>query len=173
MSAPVLPFTTAGLRPELFSEVGTRSVSRAMLAIALGVLIAVGFGLRASGLSSEGLSEDELNKLNAVTDYRAHGLTSANGEHPLLMKAILTGSVVAAEKWNGTSLVSAHPEFNVTVESALRLPGALFGAETEEQCLPQKHLRKVMEASCRGAPDRNTTVHRATSRWPCEDKAVP
>jgi len=130
LSAPVLPFTTAGLRPELFSEVGTRSVSRAMLAIALGVLIAVGFGLRASGLSSEGLSEDELNKLNAVTDYRAHGLTSANGEHPLLMKAILTGSVVAAEKWNGTSLVSAHPEFNVTVESALRLPGALFGAGT-------------------------------------------
>src|SRR5881628_803056 len=101
-----------------------------MLAIALGVLITVGFGLRATGLSTEGLSEDELNKLNAVTDYRAHGLTSANGEHPLLMKALLTISVIAAEKWNGTSLVAAHHELNVTVESALRFPGALFGALT-------------------------------------------
>ena len=101
-----------------------------MLAIALGVLITVGFGLRATGLSTEGLSEDELNKLNAVTDYRAHGLTSANGEHPLLMKAFITISVIAAEKWNATSLVAAHHELNVTVESALRLPGALFGALT-------------------------------------------
>jgi hypothetical protein len=39
-------------------------------------------------LSAEGLSEDELNKLNAVADYRAHGLTGANGEHPMLMKGV-------------------------------------------------------------------------------------
>src|SRR6184192_2257252 len=97
-----------------------------MLAIALGVLIAVGFGLRASGLSAEGLSEDELNKLEAVTDYRAHWLTAANSEHPFLMKALLTGSVVFADKWNNIpSLGGKHP---IAPEAALRFPGVLFGA---------------------------------------------
>ena len=130
MSAPVLPIVTAGLRPELFTEAGARSLSRTVLAAALGVLVIVGFGFRVTGLSSEGLSEDELNKLTAVADYRAHGLTSANGEHPLLMKALLTISVVGAERWNRTSLVAAQPELSVPVETALRLPGALFGALT-------------------------------------------
>lgn len=130
MSAPVLPIVTAGLRPELFSEAGARSLSRVILAAALAALIIVGFGFRATGLSTEGLSEDELNKLNAVTDYRAHGLTSANGEHPLLMKALLTISVVGTEKWNSTSLVASHPELSFPLETSLRLPGALFGALT-------------------------------------------
>src|SRR2546427_1850470 len=101
-----------------------------MLAIALGVLVIVGFAFRATGLSSEGLSEDELNKLIAVNDYRAHGLTSANGEHPFLMKAMLAISVVGAEKWNQTSLVAAQSELRVPVETALRLPNVLFGALT-------------------------------------------
>jgi dolichyl-phosphate-mannose--protein O-mannosyl transferase len=74
------------------------------------------------------LIEDELNKFNAVSDYRAHGLTAANGEHPLLMKAMLTVSVIGAEKWNALSLVAAHPEWNIPVETSLRLPNALFGA---------------------------------------------
>ena len=94
------------------------------------MLVLVGFGFRVNGLSSEGLSEDELNKLNAVNEYRAQGLTSANGEHPLLMKALLTVSVITAERWNQTSLVAGHPELNITVESSLRFPGALFGAFT-------------------------------------------
>ena len=76
------------------------------------------------------MSEDELNKLNAVSDYRAHGLTAANGEHPLLMKAMLTISVIGAEKWNATSLVATHPELNLPIETSLRLPNALFGALT-------------------------------------------
>src|SRR3989441_4374363 len=101
-----------------------------MLAVALGVLVIVGFGFRATGLSSEGLSEDELNKLIAVTDYRQHGLTSANGEHPLLMKGLLTVSVIATEKWNQTALVAAHPELSLPVESAIRLPNAIVGALT-------------------------------------------
>ncbi len=89
----------------------------------------VGFGFRTNGLSAEGLSEDELNKLNAVSDYRAaHRPTSANGEHPFLMKAFATVSVIGAEKWNATSLVAAHPELNLPVETSLRLPNALFGA---------------------------------------------
>jgi hypothetical protein len=130
LSAAALPAITAGLRPELFGEAGARSLSRTLLVAVLTALVIVGFGFRTSGLSAEGLSEDELNKLNAVSDYRAHGLTSANGEHPLLMKAMLTVSVIGAEKWNGTSLVAAHPELNIPVETSLRLPNALFGALT-------------------------------------------
>ena len=130
MSAAALPAITAGLRPELFGESGARSLSRTLLVAVLSVLVIVGFGFRTNGLSTEGLSEDELNKLNAVSDYRAHGLTAANGEHPLLMKAMLTISVIGAEKWNATSLVAGHPELNLPVETSLRLPNALFGALT-------------------------------------------
>lgn len=89
-----------------------------------------GFAFRFHNLASEGLSEDELNKLTAVNDYRAHGLTSANGEHPLLMKALLTVSVIAAERWNQTSLVTSYPNLNVPVEMSLRIPSAIFGALT-------------------------------------------
>ncbi len=128
MSAAESPAITAGLRPELFVEAGEGSVSRTLLAAVLSVLVIVGFGFRVTGLGAEGLSEDELNKLNAVSDYRAHGLTAANGEHPLLMKAMLTVSVIAAEKWNATSLVAAHSEWNIPVETSLRFPNALFGA---------------------------------------------
>jgi len=130
LSAAALPAITAGLRPELFGEAGARSLSRTLLAAVLSVLVIVGFGFRVTGLGTEGLSEDELNKLNAVSDYRAHGLTAANGEHPLLMKAMLTVSVIGAEKWNATSLVATHPELNIPIETSLRLPNALFGALT-------------------------------------------
>jgi hypothetical protein len=130
LSFPALPFVTAGLRPELFAGAGSRSVPRVVLIVALSVLVLAGFGFRVSGLSSEGLSDDELNKLNAVSEYRSAGLTGANGEHPLLMKALLTVSVIAAEKWNQTSLVAGHPELNVPVETSVRLPSALCGALT-------------------------------------------
>ena len=128
MSSPTIPFTTAGLRPELFAGARAHSVPRLLLAAALTILVLSGFALRVNGLSSEGLSEDELNKLSAVNEYRAYGLTSANGEHPLLMKAMLTVSVVAADRWNHTSMVASHPDLNIPVETSLRLPGALFGA---------------------------------------------
>ena len=119
---------TAGLRPDLFAAGGVVSVNRTVLAALLAVLVLAGFGFRASGLSAEGLSEDELNKLEAVTDYREHGLTSANSEHPFLMKAFLTCSVVFADKWNSIpSLGGQHP---IATETALRLPGIIFGALT-------------------------------------------
>lgn len=97
---------------------------------ALSILVIAGFAFRVRGLASEGLSDDELNKLVAVNDYRAHGLTGANGEHPFVMKALCTLSLVAAERWNQTSLVAGHPQLNVPVEASLRLPGAIFGALT-------------------------------------------
>lgn len=123
MSARADAVITAGLRPELFAGRGVLSSSKTLVFIALIVLTVAGFGFRATGLSAEGLSEDELNKLNTVADYRAHGLTGANGEHPMLMKALQTASIILAEKWNSFS--GSH---QVAPETALRLPGAIVGA---------------------------------------------
>ncbi|HEV2837460.1 MAG TPA: glycosyltransferase family 39 protein [Pyrinomonadaceae bacterium] len=128
MSARAEAIVTAGLRPELFAGRGVLTNSRALVFTALLVLIVAGFGFRVTGLSAEGLSEDELNKLNAVADYRAHGLSGANGEHPMLMKALQTASIIAAEKWN--SLVASRPSDQIAPETALRLPGAIAGALT-------------------------------------------
>lgn len=130
MRAQAGPIITAGLRPELFREAGTLSLSRRWLVVILAFLMLAGFGLRARSLSAESLSEDELNKLYAVEDYRAHGLTAANGEHPFLMKAMLWVSVVAVERWNQTSLADAHASLRVSVETALRLPCVILGALT-------------------------------------------
>lgn len=118
------------MRPDLFGGSRAYSLPRVLLVTALCVLVVAGFALRANGLSLEGLSEDELNKLTAVNEYRSQGLSSANGEHPLLMKALLTVSVVLADAWDRTSFVSSHPELNIPVETSLRIPGALFGAFT-------------------------------------------
>ena len=92
----------------------------------LSMFVLAGLGFRTAGLSKEALSEDELNKLNAVTEYRAKGLTAANSEHPLLMKAALAVSVIACERWN--SLVASNPALHIPVETALRIPGAILGA---------------------------------------------
>ena len=126
MSARAEAIVTAGLRPELFAGRGLLTNSRTLIFAAIVVMILAGFGFRFTGLSAEGLSEDELNKLNAVADYRARGLTGANGEHPMLMKALQAGSIIAAEKWN--SLVG--PGEQIAPETALRLPGVIAGALT-------------------------------------------
>jgi Dolichyl-phosphate-mannose-protein mannosyltransferase len=126
LSARAEAIVTAGLRPELFAGRGLLTNSRTLLFAALVVLILGGFGFRVTGLSSEGLSEDELNKLHAVAEYRTHGLTGANGEHPMLMKALQTASIIAAEKWN--SFVG--PAEQIAPETALRLPGVIAGALT-------------------------------------------
>lgn len=118
---------TAGLRPDLFVERTGVSIGRKVRIATLALLVVLGFGFRVAGLNSEGLSEDELNKLQAVADYREHGLTSANGEHPLLMKALQTGSMVLADAWNRSSS-GLHNQ--ITPETALRLPSAVFGAAT-------------------------------------------
>ena len=128
MAAKADAIITAGLRPGLFAAQGSVSLSRSLLIAILAVLMAAGLGFRVSGLSAEGLGEDELNKLQAVADYREHGLTSANGEHPLLMKALQTGSLVLADKWNSISWLGGRRP--VSPEAALRLPGAVFGALT-------------------------------------------
>jgi len=130
LSASVEIVNAATITPEPLIRVRERTASRTLTVAALALLVILGFGFRAVNLGAEGLSEDELNKLYAVADYRAHGLTSANGEHPMLMKAMLTASIVAAEHWNSTSFVASHPSFFVSTEAALRLPAAIFGALT-------------------------------------------
>ena len=127
MAASADAIITAALRPELFAERGLVSISRTVLIAVLSLLVLLGLGMRVSNLSAEGLSEDELNKLQAVADYRANGLTAANGEHPFLMKALQTSTVFLADKWNASSFGAAKP---ISPETALRLPGAIFGALT-------------------------------------------
>ncbi|MBA2702960.1 MAG: glycosyltransferase family 39 protein [Blastocatellia bacterium] len=127
MAAKAEVIVTAGLRPELFAKRGIVSLNTRVLVIALALLVVAGFAFRLTHLSAEGLSEDELNKLEAVNDYRQHGLTSANGEHPLLMKALQTATVVLADKWNSISLGRNNP---IATETALRFPSVLFGVLT-------------------------------------------
>ena len=128
MSAHVEAIITAGLRPDLFAGRGILSNSRTLVFASLLVLIVAGLGFRVTGLSAEGLSEDELNKLTAVADYRAHGLTGANGEHPMLMKAFQAAAIILAEKWNSTAFIASRSSNRIAPETALRLPGAIAGA---------------------------------------------
>jgi predicted membrane-bound dolichyl-phosphate-mannose-protein mannosyltransferase len=124
---PKTEIITAGLKPELFGDrepVLTRKWLWALLAL----LVLGGLFFRAANLGAEGLSDDELNKLQAVSDYRAHGLTSANGEHPFLMKALQTASLVIIERWNHLSIVQNHPQLRASTETALRLPSIIFGS---------------------------------------------
>ena len=128
MAARADAIVTAGLRPELFAGRGVLANSRTLIFVALAVLVLAGFGFRVTGLSAESLSEDELNKLNTVAEYRTSGLTGSNGEHPMLMKALQTASIIAVEKWN--SFFSAGSPNQVAPETALRLPGVIAGALT-------------------------------------------
>ena len=89
----------------------------------LALFIVLGFGLRASNLSAIGFAEDEMNKLDAVRSYE-RGDISANAEHPMLMKALMFGSLKAAEAWHR---ITGSP---VTNEFALRLPNVIIGALT-------------------------------------------
>ena len=130
MSAPAASATTASVTPELFPGQLIRSTSRALVLCALTLFVVAGLSFRVYKLGAESLSEDELNKVRAVAEYRERGLTPANGEHPFLMKALMSVSIIAAERWNAASFTSHNPQLQISTETAARLPGALLGALT-------------------------------------------
>jgi len=130
LAPTVAAVTTARINPELLSGLSVSSLSRAGVIVMLILIVLAGFCFRAYRLNAEGLSEDELNKVRAVADYRAHGLTSANGEHPFLMKGLITLSVVAADYWNASAPARRNTEFQLSTETAVRVPSVVFGAFT-------------------------------------------
>jgi hypothetical protein len=122
LSAKILPPTTAAICPDQFAEPLTFTRNAGLTWAVLVVILLAGFLLRIAGLGTESLSEDELNKLQTVEEYRQNGLSGRNGEHPFLMKGMQTASVVAAEAIN-----RAAPGGAISEEAALRFPIALFG----------------------------------------------
>lgn len=130
MAASIETATPAEIAPDEAVAPQTWSTGRIITLSLLALLVATGFWFRAAQLGAEGLSEDELNKLYAVEDYRARGLSSKNGEHPMLMKALITVSVVAVEDWNALPIAQNYPALRISTEAALRIPGALVGALT-------------------------------------------
>jgi Dolichyl-phosphate-mannose-protein mannosyltransferase len=93
------------------------------VALAGAVVLALAF--RITALSTYGLSEDEINKLQAVEQYRA-GRFIANAEHPMLMKLAMWGSVAGSDAWNAR----VPAALAIPLETALRAPNAVAGAAT-------------------------------------------
>ncbi len=93
--------------------------------VVLAAAVVLALALRAGSLSAYGLSEDEINKVEAMERYRT-GHFTANAEHPMLMKLAMWASVSAADAWNRT-LPHDHA---VSIETALRLPNVVAGAAT-------------------------------------------
>src|SRR5262249_202530 len=81
--------------------------------------------VRLVGLSTYGLSEDEVSKVLAIDEYRLGHLT-ANAEHPMLMKLAMWGSVPLPAAYTRTVPSSQ----SIAIETAVRLPNAVAGAVT-------------------------------------------
>jgi 4-amino-4-deoxy-L-arabinose transferase-like glycosyltransferase len=84
------------------------------------LLIVAGLFFRVSNLGAIGFAEDEVNKVEAVRAYERGDIT-ANAEHPMLMKALMYGSLRVGHALRADA---------VSDEALLRLPNAIFGALT-------------------------------------------
>jgi hypothetical protein len=109
-------------RPLAWGDLLTAAQLR-VLAIVL--LVGVSLGVRCFQLDAYGLSEDETNKLRAVTAYRQLDF-SANAEHPMVMKLAMLASVETAGAWNTIAPRLHAPA--IAEETALRLPNAIAGS---------------------------------------------
>src|SRR2546428_11456771 len=79
------------------------SISLAQLRVVALAVVLVTAGLtRTAHLATYGFSEDEINKVHAVEEYR-QGRFGANAEHPMLMKLAMWGSVALSERWNAAA----------------------------------------------------------------------
>src|ERR1044071_9206068 len=92
--------------------------SRRLVIVLLSVLVLVGFAFRVIDLDAIGFAEDEVNKVDAIRAYE-HGDITANGEHPMLMKAMMFASLKTAR------FITAHGHA-VSDETAFRFPNAVF-----------------------------------------------
>lgn len=114
-----------------------------MTAAALVLLVLVGLAWRVRGVAAVGLTEDEINKLEAIERY-GQGDFTPNAEHPMLMKMLMWGSLKTANVINNLSsdndlrrgivkaaqFAGAAEGNNISLEAALRAPNLLFGALT-------------------------------------------
>jgi hypothetical protein len=92
---------------------------------ALLLIVLLGLFLRLRGLDSTGFNDDEINKVDAAHSY-LQGNFLVNLEHPMLMKSLITLSLVATNSWNH-SLGRSYP---IPDEVAVRLPNVIFGSLT-------------------------------------------
>jgi hypothetical protein len=124
MTTAVFPATQPTTWPLLSLQ--RLAISRARVrVVALAVVTSLAFGYRAVALSTYGLSEDEINKVRAIEQYR-HGHFGANAEHPMLMKLAMWGSVELTGVWNHVAPTGQ----TIAIESAIRLPNVLAGTLT-------------------------------------------
>jgi len=124
MTTAVFPATQPRTWPLL--SLDRFAISRARVrVVALAVVTSLAFGYRAIALSTYGLSDDEVNKVRAIEQYR-HGHFGANAEHPMLMKLAMWGSVELTGVWNKVAPAGQ----TVAIESAIRLPNVLAGTLT-------------------------------------------
>src|SRR6185295_1103817 len=91
------------------------------------VTVAVGFFVRVYHLDAAGFAEDEANKIFAIRAYEQGDFT-ANAEHPMVMKMLCFASTHLANRWN--VLVGEKAHLEISEETALRFPNAMFGALT-------------------------------------------
>ena len=94
-------------------------------ALALFLIVLLGFFLRLRGLEQVGFNDDEIAKIDAARSY-LHGDFLVNLEHPMLLKSLVTASLAAVGIWNH-GLGRSHP---VPDEVAVRLPNVIFGSLT-------------------------------------------
>jgi hypothetical protein len=108
-------------KPNLFERLEQRKLLVVLLTLA------VGFFVRIYHLDAAGFAEDEANKIFAIRAYEQGDFT-ANAEHPMVMKMLCFASTHLATRWN--ALVGQQRHLEVSEETALRFPNALFGALT-------------------------------------------
>jgi len=123
-SSQVLTPPDRGLAwPESSLRASSDVRDRFLRLILIAMVVVAALELRITGLSTYGFSEDEINKVHAIEQYRA-GHFIVNAEHPMLMKLAMWSSVNAADAWNRV----APDDIRIAPEAAIRLPNAVAGA---------------------------------------------
>src|SRR5262245_28603832 len=102
-----------------------RRLAKKHKALALVLIVLLGFLLRLRGLEQVGFNDDEINKVDAAHSY-LRGSFLVNLEHPMLLKSVASMSLASASLWN-RGLGQSH---QISDEVAVRLPNAIFGSLT-------------------------------------------